>query len=73
MLKPKGISCYYMLLELFHYLLPYNLSFFGVKYYYLDRGCLLYSLKEVFYYYSDVWYIYYKVGFYFSSSLIVFS
>jgi hypothetical protein len=67
------MSCYYMLSELFHYLFPYNLSFFSVKYYYLDRGCLLYSLKEVFYYCSNIWYIYYKVGFYFSSSLIVFS
>jgi uncharacterized membrane protein len=54
MLKPEGMSCYYMLSELFHYLLPYNLSFFSVKYYYLDRGYLLYSLKEVFYYCSDV-------------------
>jgi hypothetical protein len=54
MLKPKGISCYYVLSELFHYLLPYNLSFFSVKYHYLDRGYLLYSLKEVFYYCSNV-------------------
>jgi hypothetical protein len=48
------MSYYYILSELFHYLLPYNLSFFSVKYYYLDRGYLLYSLKEVFYYYSDM-------------------
>jgi hypothetical protein len=54
MLKPEGMSCYYVLSELFYHLLPCNLSFFGVKYHYLDRGCLLYSLKEVFYYCSDV-------------------
>jgi hypothetical protein len=54
MLKPKGISYHYMLSELFHHLLPYNLSFFSVKYHYPDRGCLLYSLKEVFYHYSDM-------------------
>jgi hypothetical protein len=54
MLKPKEISYYYILSELFHYLLPYNLSFFSMKYHYLDRGCLLYSLKEVFYYYSNI-------------------